>query len=206
MYKRSLLAIAIGVLLAQTAGVNAEIIHFVNPAPGQPGHYAWEFDAWGATSWLDITLSPEAQTNTPSQNSVAQLAGTFGNLHGEDVGAPGQRALVLAHTGSIPFTAALSYGDAVLEGGSLEFMGATAHISGIEESHFMEDASAYIGVLTIAGNYGWIEVIREGMTLYAIAWAYQTEPGVAIYAGQIPAPGAVALLCGLLCSTRRRRA
>jgi hypothetical protein len=64
----------------------------------------------------------------------------------------------------------------------------------------------YIGVLTGGGNYGWIEVERFDFQLVAYSWAYQTETGVPILAGQVPAPGAAAVLClGAAHACRRRR-
>jgi len=184
----------------------AAIVHFVNPAPGEPGHHAWQLDILGPPSWLDITLSPHAQTNAPSPNSVAQLAGSFGNLHGPDPGSPGQHALVLANLGPIPFTAALLYGDPVQADATSDFFASTAHTGGGDLTNFPEGEHRYIGVLTMAGNFGWIEVVRHDMSLTAIAWAYETQPGVVIHAGQIPAPGVLAVLAlGAMAGRRRVR-
>lgn len=187
-------AITIVALSAVATPARAGIVHFVNPEPGQPGHYAWHLDLIEPPSWLDITLSPQAQTNLPNGNSVVQLAGSFGNLHHPEPGSPGQHALVLADLGSISFTAALSFGDPVQAGPGQDFLASTAHVGVGDDSNFAEGVPLYIGVLTMDGHYGWIEVVRDDFTFTALSWAYQTKPGVAIYAGQIPAPGALALL------------
>jgi len=64
----------------------------------------------------------------------------------------------------------------------------------------------YIGVLTASGQYGWIEVSRADLSLTAHAWAFETEPGVPIIAGQVPAPMSLALFgLGVYTTTRRRR-
>jgi len=199
-------AIALSVTAGLAASAKAAISHFVNPEPGQPGHYAWQLDMLGPPSWLDVTLSAQEQTNTPSTSSVAQLAGSFGNLHHHIPGSPGLLALVLGHTGLIPFTAAISFGDPVQADDMWAFLASTAHIGGGDLTYFPEGELRYIGVLTMDGRHGWIEVVRQGMTLNAHSWAYQTEPGVAIYAGQIPAPGALwTLTIGVFARRRRSR-
>lgn len=195
-------AAALG-LLAVPAG--ASIVHFTNPDPGETGHFAWTFDVEGPASWLDITLAPHAQTNAPGPGAVAQTAGAFGNLHHPVPNAPGQHALVLGQLGSTPYTIALSFGDPLI-GATWEFLESTVHFAGEGFTHFAEGEARYIGVLTQAGQYGWIEVIRHGSSLQALSWAHQTRPGVMIHAGQIPAPGAVPLLAvAILTAGRRRR-
>ncbi len=197
---------ALMLLFMCTSPAAAAIVHFINPEPGQPGHFAWELDVLGPPSWLDITLSPEAQTNAPSTSAVVQMVGGFGNLHHPEVGFPGLHALVLGDLGTLPYTAGLLFGDPVVEDASWGFLASTAHYGGEEFTNFPEGETRYIGVLTMDGNYGWIEVIREGWSLNAISWAYETQPGINIYAGQVPAPGALPLLLiGAIVGGRRRR-
>ena len=69
----------------------------------------------------------------------------------------------------------------------------------------------YLGVeIDIDGqaHYGWIEIQSRPNTTVAIVhrWAYESEPGVPIFAGRIPEPSAAALLfASLILSGRRRR-
>ena len=67
----------------------------------------------------------------------------------------------------------------------------------------------YLGVRFDAGignQYGWIVVERQGVFLEVFGWAYETEAGVAIPAGHIPAPGTLAALAfGAAAGSRGRR-
>ena len=69
----------------------------------------------------------------------------------------------------------------------------------------------YLGVeLDLNGetHYGWIEVESRPLATVAIVhrWAYESEPGVPIFAGRIPEPSAIALLpAGLALAARRSR-
>ena len=59
-------------------------------------------------------------------------------------------------------------------------------------------------------HYGWVQIQSVEFAVFAriIDWAYESEPGVGIFAGQIPEPSASLLaLCTLAAIlTRRRRA
>lgn len=72
-------------------------------------------------------------------------------------------------------------------------------------SPFPEGERRFVGVRTPTGNYAWIEVERTGLSLRAFAWAYETEPGVPILAGQVPAPGTAVMLAMTLATGLRRR-
>ncbi len=60
-----------------------------------------------------------------------------------------------------------------------------------------DGSQAYIGVrMTIdsAFHYGWIGVENHNGYIEVFAWGYETEAGVGIEAGAVPAPGALGLL------------
>ncbi len=197
--------IACGALYGVIASAQGAIIHFTNPAPGQPGHHDWHFEqVEGWQSWLDITKSASEQSNTSNLNSISQQRHGYGNIHQD-----GAAIIAWVFAGSEPpQTTALSYGQPVAnprDGG--EFSGWAVHAGSPFSSEFAEGMHLYIGVRILGGSRGWIEVVRTGMNFTAYAWAYETEPGVPIYAGQIPAPGALALFAiSAFISPSRRRA
>ena len=201
-------AIACATLCAAwcASAARAGIVHFINPAPGQPGHFAW--GQITTEDWLDITVGPGQQSNQPSGRSISQNFELSSNENVHDPAGPG--ALILAIPALITYTDSLLFGEPVIPLGFLrEWSTWGVHsifdpFTGLISSNFAESETRYIGVLTASGNRGWIEVVRNGMSLTARAWAYQTEPGVPITAGQVPAPGAAVLL-GLGIATSRRR-
>jgi hypothetical protein len=74
------------------------------------------------------------------------------------------------------------------------------------------NAPGYLGIEFLidgAAHYGWIrlQVARVNGVAVIFDYAYQAQPGVAINAGQIPAPGGLGamLLAGALSARRRRR-
>lgn len=194
------------------SAASADIVHFVNPALGQPGHYDWRLgDLWDSR-YLDITLAPGVQPNTPGANAVAQnrIAFDFGEII-DDIGiVSGHQAwdTPLAEVLVVPslYTAALTHGAIVGAGDGLAWSDRSRHLSSAPLiSQFPEGQRLYIGVRIQGDRLGWIEVSRNSLSLTAHAWAYQTEPDVPIVAGQVPAPASLAL-CGLGgCITMRRR-
>jgi hypothetical protein len=192
----------------------AEIIHFTNPAPGEPGHYDWHYEATdGWASWLDITRGPDQQTNTMNGNSISQSHSVSIGPTNAPFFSPGQTAQFLCDAeGWVTYAWALEQGEEVNQHLGLKAWGNSGILAHVPEdetiySRFNEQYR-YIGVRTLSGQRGWIEVVRDGMNLTAVAWAYEVEPGVPIYAGQVPAPGALALLAisAFAPTSRRRRA
>jgi hypothetical protein len=186
----------------------AEIIHFTNPAPGEAGHYNWHYESIeGWESWLDITAPSTAQSNLVSGSSVGQLYGSS-QINRTIGGAAVDRAFDAAWGGFVTS----SYSAGMLINGGTFFNNFSVHALEIEPTSvittFPEGEPLYIGVRTGKGQYGWIEVERTGLSFAAFSWAYETEPGVPIYAGQIPAPSALALLVitAFTSQSRRRRA
>lgn len=195
-------AIACASVLA--ADCQAAVVHFTNPAPGQPGHYDWRFTPNGAPNWLDITLAPSQQTGVSNGSSVSQLSDAFGNMH--DAGTPASAAWVFATTLGFAWTAPLHSGWVLATGtGDMDWLPSAIH-SSAGQSFFPDNARRYMGVRTAAGQYGWVEVQRSGDSLTAFAWAYETQPGVPIVTGEVPAPGVgVVLAVGVVGAVGRRR-
>jgi hypothetical protein len=190
----------------------AGIVYFENPPPGQEGHFNWHWQMRGEEetfeNWLDILRPSTEQFGLGSSSSVGQLCvGCDGtSLHNYTSGGA---AVATFRIGALDFTKALALGDPVVAN---EFHALSAHVLEGDSlvTDFELDVPAYIGVLTGSGNYGWILVERDGSdlgrNLVAYAWAYETIPGKAINAGDIPAPGGAAAFALLALGTRRRRA
>jgi len=187
----------------------AGIVHFINPDPGQEGHFDWHWQAEDNPqtfeNWLNITRSSTDQSELATGNSVGQLW----DPAFRSVTSGGASVRVLG--GGSRRTKALELGDRVDDGEYRQFAIHWLDLGGGGlESDFPENELRYIGVLTSDGNYGWIAVMRveddfgRFVDLRALAWAYETEPGVSINAGQVPAVGGVALF-GLLGLAHRRR-
>jgi len=183
----------------------AGIVHFINPDPGQEGHFNWHPGRFPSTfeQWLNITKPSTDQFELRTGNSVGQL---FDDNGGDWINSTSNGAAVGRVDGLLA-TRAYDFGQ-VIDSGSI-FDDLAFHVinnGGEIQSDFPEGELLYIGVRTEAGNYGWIAVIRTFDSLRALAWAYETEPGVSINAGQVPAVGGVALfgLAGLAARRRRR--
>ncbi len=210
--KNAALAGLLGAGMVASAA-SAEIVHFVNPAPGQAGHYPWgQNQSTGAQTWLDITRPSSQQLDVQSGNAVGQVY---------------EQILMASYVwhmslGPAPISSLLRSSDS---GWGAEPLPAGADIGPSDWWHnytllieilywpdyevnslFPEGERRYLGVRTDEGRYGWIEVERHGERLTAFSWAYESTPGVPIVAGAIPAPGAAALLAlSSLASIRRRR-
>ncbi len=190
--------------------VLATVVHHINPGPGEPGHYAWSALVEIPT-WLDITLPAVAQTNAENGSSIAQGLGgipggwaDWGVLLGGSFN-PGQSSTFAVADDDDALVLALSKGDTLA---GLRYAGWSLYAVGMPpnvNSLFPEGERRYIGVRTEEGRFGWVEVARSGQSLAALSWAYETQPGVCIAAGQVPAPGATAVLAVAFVTTNRRR-
>jgi len=202
----------LGVLAIAGAGpiASAEIVHFVNPAPGQPGHYNW-FAPIGESCFLDVTLPAAEQPNQENGTSIGQGVSGFpvGGIFGVMVGTAGPGAILTSSfvVNSEPEsrTLPLSYGQPLAGQVYSSFGYYSTGAPPFIESLFPEGERRYVGVRTDSGNYGWIEVERTGLTLSAFSWAYETVPGAPIRAGVVPSPCTLTLLAaaGLLRRSRR---
>lgn len=180
------------------SAAHAEIIHFINPAPGEPGHYDWHAPSGGNLMYLDITASPAAQLNEWNPSSVGQTMS----------GLPFTTSFLAGATFAVatvdqPFVLALELGDTLLTRTFVNDGLSSAFLQTPPGTVFPTGERRYIGVLTTDGRYGWIEVERAGGSFTAYSWAYETVPGIPITAGQVPAPGAAVLL-GVGAFARRR--
>lgn len=201
---RASTALMVMVLAAGLA--RAEIIHHVNPAPGLPGHYDWSVQLW-EMKYLDVSLPAAEQTSTGSVNSLLQyylleyMPGSGSPpVHTGVVYGPAMVAVDHIEENLLPLLA----GDH-LDGRN--WMDAAYFAWGSPQTHspFPEGERRYIGVQISGGRFGWIEVERTGLSFAAYSWAYETVPGVPILAGQVPAPGAAAVLAVAFVTTNRRR-
>lgn len=175
-----------------------EIVHFVNPAPGEPGHYDWRWVSgvsW--ESWLDITRAPNDQPNTAHGNAILQCGDLFNTFNMHQLGA-----FIAADSDNMTLALPLgaSFQGLTIYNESIHWIAG----NGSEWTNFTPGVRQYIGVVTGLGNYGWIEVSFAGGSLTAHSWAYETNPDTPITAGQVPAPGAAALL-GVAAALRVRR-
>lgn len=186
-----------GVLIA---GASADIVHFVNPAPGQPGHWDWHWsNQAGEQRWLNITLSPYDQPGGLFGSSVRQLGVNF-IPEGRNF-TIGGAAVASDGVWTLPLEAGTPLGSQHYAVHSFHWMEGV----GEDESMFPPSQRKYMGVLTTNGQYGWIEVERRDASFTAYSWAYETQPGVPIVAGAIPAPGAAVLLALASITVSRRR-
>jgi len=200
-------AIVGGIAMSNGSSVEAGIVHFINPPPGEEGHFNWHWQLPETEqtfeNWLDITKPSTHQFGMASGNSVGQLSRRDGERNFTSGGAA-----VATVSDVSAATRAFLLGEEIV-GADYDDVALHVYDSGLSE--FPQGEVRYIGVLTASGNYGWIAVERmeggypERMNLVALAWAYQTEPGVPIRAGEVPGVGGVALfgLAGL--ASRRRR-
>jgi hypothetical protein len=199
---------------ALAAGTQAygEVIIFINPEPGEPGHFNWSLD--NGENWLDVTQPSTHQGGLEVPTGVAQLLGSLGfGSWNFTVGGAAVAAAYVNYMGYGEPTASLLTGSAI--DGQLDWVTVSTHAAVSQvpgyppywSSDFSEGVESYMGVRfsDVDGyHYGWIGVMRVDLDLDAFAWGYETEPGVPIVAG-IPAPGTLAALAFGAAVTRRGR-
>jgi hypothetical protein len=211
-------------LLAAAAAIAAgtqaygEVVIFINPEAGEPGHFDWTFGPdegppGTPAQWLDITLPSTDQGGGVGPSSVGQLhsfIGGYGGTRQRNYTSSGASVAASPH-----FTLGLDA--AAVVDGSWSFSNYAVHIYhskptayGVPNytiTHFPSSVASYMGVRfnDVDGyHYGWISVARNFLDFDAFAWGYETEPGVPIIAG-IPAPGTLAALAFGAAVTRRGR-
>ena len=180
---------------------NAAVVEFQNPAG--PGHYDW-VPGVDESRWLDITQSAANQANADTFSALRQDIFSDGSSQLGSSGNPGEMRIELAPP--LDFFPAGHAENTEVPSGLNTATGALIVFPGFGEA-FPEGEPHYLGVQFDLGGgtqYGWIGVTRIGLELDAFAWAYETEPGVAIVT---PEPGAISMLllgAGML-TTRRFR-
>jgi len=188
------------------SAARAEVVHFVNPAPGEPGHYDWHAPAWqppsgGYFMFLDITTSPGSQTNEWNSSSIGQT-NTGLVLTTRFVGG----AAFAVVSADEPFVLALAKGDKLFDRAFVNEGLSSGYFQMPPGASFPTGERRYIGVQTADGHYGWIEVARTGASFAAFSWAYETVPGAPIAVGHVPAPGALSVLwLGIVSLLRRSK-
>jgi hypothetical protein len=208
-------------LLAAAAAIAAgtqaygEVIIFINPAEGEPGHFDWQMlpGSSSPSQWLDITRPSVDQPGTLTSSSVMQA---------ESVYCDGLEETCIwtnFTSGGAEVVADQLFSSEYWTVSYLEFSAYSQHATKTSSGEwswvstdFAYGEAGYIGVKfsDVDGyHYGWIGVVREGtnysgIKLDAFAWGYETEPGVPIRAG-IPAPGTLAALAFGAVVTRRGR-
>jgi hypothetical protein len=211
-------------LLAAAAAIAAgtqaygEVVIFINPDWGEPGHFDWnlgpEVGPPGTPAqWLDITRPSTDQGGLVGPSSVGQLYLYYYLGNSQNITRDGAN-VAISGGGSFGFTWAFETGDQI--DGSSNFTDYALHAEGvwyyypyqfIVYSSFPSNEIGYMGVRfsDVDGyHYGWIGVVRNYVDFDAFAWGYETEPGVPIIAG-IPAPGTLAALAFGAAVTRRGR-
>jgi hypothetical protein len=207
-------------ILAATALAGGAIA--AAPARAEPVRFDGLIDS--GTEWftpVDLTLSLAGQTGDFPGNSVFLLTHIVGG---------GSLEIGMQTSSNLPGSGVaqsiLQSGDTI--DGSLawahsgpnyaSFLMAQGPNDGKSDPNFSVvdfGATGFVAVsftLDDGVHYGWIEVINDsvagsGWWRYDIlAWGYETEAGVAIAAGAVPAPGAAGLLAlaGLGVARRRR--
>lgn len=204
MHIRTASCLIVGMFCA--GGASAAIVHFTNPSPGQPGHFHWRSE-FEVPHYLDITRASTDQPNIDTGSSIGQVHYAVSPLEGFVGLLIGPAGVATHYWGNEGELIAFQFGASII-GLHYQALGiiATEYLNNFA-SPFPEGERRYVGVVTDTGSYGWIEVERFGLRLAAYSWAYETEPGAPILAGQIPAPGAVSALGigALLAPCRRAR-
>ncbi|MCK6478339.1 MAG: hypothetical protein L6Q35_16080 [Phycisphaerales bacterium] len=135
----------------------AHIVHFTNPAPGQPGHFDWHAPSGGDLMFLDITAAPTDQIDQWSLSTIGQTASGLPLTTNFAGGA----ALAVA-TIDEPFVLALEHGQSFHDRVFIDNGMSSAFLTTPPGTRFEAGERRYIGVLTADGRYGWIEVSRDG--------------------------------------------
>jgi hypothetical protein len=191
--KRIIFGVGVATAIAAGTQAYAEVITFINPAKGEPGHFAWSRSFSGGMNpedWLDITRPSTDQTELVGPMSVGQSV-SFDDT-GEFFNVTYSGASVV--TGDIGqfsgFTVSLASGTEI--DGSFTYASESIHVwdsffYNEVFSYFAVGSAGYMGVQfsdVDGDHYGWIGVVRHfPLDFEAFAWGYETEPGVAIIAG-----------------------
>ena len=199
-------------VLAITVSTDAAPIRFDNPQG--PNHFDWSVPDIGDEVILSILHGPE------DQNAVIGDSGGFRQRNRDGLGTDVRRAgpfgegpeFTFAPSGGSKLLVGLTPGDEIPSTTADGFTSSAlvwefAPQAGDPNTLLPEGEEIYLGVVFDLGagdQFGWIGVVRTGITLDAFAWGYETEPGVPIAAG-VPEPGTLSLLVLGSAALLRRR-
>ncbi len=211
-----LLALASLAALGLSSAASAAIISFENP-PG-PGHFVWPGGVTGSPINLDFRFAafdqPGASNSPATSGQFYSSANNFSRFSGA--------ARYRANASTNPLAIAVNAGTLIDSTGtwvSSPYISnpAIAGISMIPEGVETFLAARFnpngaIGSTCSTTNpsnpchYGWVQVVRTGFDLDALAWAYEDVPATPIAAGAVPEPGTLSLLAlGAIGAISRRR-
>lgn len=204
MKKCTLLSIAASVSLGGSK-VHAEVVRYLNPAPGQPGHFAWldENDPY-KNSLLDITRPSTDQPRLEGESVFEYGYFDGGGQYKASIVAPAGGGVFQRDDSE--FLQIFKNGDEYIthyfdapcgllvaeENGDFHAILTATQNSDFEffYSGLPAHAMSYVGVRFLIGDsyhYGWI-LIDKGSEFFDIdldlvAWAYETKPYTPIVAG-----------------------
>ncbi len=182
--KRVAKALAAAGAIAGGTQAYAAPVRFENP-PGA-GHFVWPSAGSSAVQaqWLDLTQDAASQPpigDPVGATSIRQIPSFIGYTDGPYV-EPQVEGLF-----AYPFDLlGVDAGTMIPTPGAAWAVGYSAYLSypGYE-SAIPDGATTYLGVRFNGPGYqyAWIKVERSGDSLDALAWGYETDPGVPIAAG-----------------------
>ena len=207
-------AASLAVTLTVSAKTDAAPIRFDNP-PG-PGHFDWNL----TSVFLDVRMDAASQPGVAGPSSFRRVSPPSGTGVAFPPGFALSRfqgkTLEGGAAGPGRFLAPIGFGTPIPTPAGPEvdgffpstFIFRTNADPGFPETTLPEGQEVYLGFqLDLSGqiHYGWLLATRIGIELDALAWAYETEPGVPIAAG-VPEPGTLSLLAlGSAALMRRRK-
>ncbi len=197
-------ALAAAAVIAAGTSAYASPVRFDNPAHGDTGHFHYAPAQGDGSKWLGMTLPAESQP-APSDDLTAlqqwKSSDTKSKMYGAYGGAQVEQGGFYDN-----FVIGVNAGELIPSGAVLDGI-ANIYWPGYG-SELPEGVETYVGVRFDPGDgwhYGWIGVERNGITLDAFAWGYESVAGEPVPAGA-PEPGTLALLAfGAGALLRRRR-
>jgi len=198
-------ALTAGAAIAAGTQAYGVPVRYDNPPEGHPDRFEW------AGHYLNLTKDAPSQADVPTDSTFIHVPVDFLPWYSWLYGSLTAH-LQLYGPGSLYVGPALSAGDVVptpTPGTSFSQSGLVAYYG---YSNLPANQAAYLGFRFDLGegyHYAWAKVVLGGEPvayfLDALAWGYETEPGVPIAAGA-PEPGTLAALAfGVGLAAGRRR-
>jgi len=195
-------ALAAGATIAVGTQAYGVPVRYENPPEGHPDHFEWQ------EHFLDLTKDAASQANIATDAAFFHIAYDF---------FPWYSWLFGWHSGATQIygPAFLYVGPALQAGEPIPTPGVPWNLGGLVTYYYYTNLpvgqETYLGFRFDLGkgiHYAWAKVLLNGPhahELDALAWGYETEPGVPVAAGA-PEPGSLAALAvGALMAGARRR-